>query len=43
VLRRPARAVALDVTVVTGLDAVPDVHDALASRWGTGKYVARLT
>lgn len=36
-------AVALDVTVVTGLDAVPDVHDALASRRGTGKYVARLT
>ena len=35
--------VLLDVTAVHGLEAVPDVHDLMAARRGSGKYVARVT
>jgi NADPH2:quinone reductase len=34
--------VVLDVTVAAGLQAVPEIHDLLAARRGTGKYVARI-
>jgi NADPH2:quinone reductase len=34
--------VRLAVTVVQGIDAVPEVHDLLAARRGSGKYVARI-
>lgn len=34
--------VAVAVTVLDGLAAVPDIHDRLAARRGTGKYVARV-
>lgn len=32
----------LEVTVVDGLAAVPEVHDLMAARRGSGKYVARI-
>ena len=35
--------VLLDVTAVHGLEAVPGVHDLIAARRGSGKYVARIT
>lgn len=34
--------VRLAVTVIQGIDAVPEVHDLLAARRGSGKYVARI-
>jgi NADPH2:quinone reductase len=34
--------VRLDVTVVDGLRAIADVHDLLAARRGTGKYIAQI-
>jgi NADPH:quinone reductase len=35
--------VRLDVTVIPGLEAVPQVHDLMAARRGSGKYVARIS
>lgn len=32
----------LEMTVVPGLAAVPEVHDLIAARGGSGKYVARV-
>jgi len=37
-----AGEVRLDVTIVRDLEAVPEVHDLLAARRGSGKYVARI-
>ncbi len=34
--------VRLDVSVANGLRAVPDIHDLLAARRGSGKHVARI-
>jgi NADPH2:quinone reductase len=34
--------VRLDVTVANSLRAVPEIHDLLAARRGSGKYVARI-
>jgi NADPH:quinone reductase len=36
------REVLLDVTAVHDLEGVPEVHDLMAARRGSGKYVARI-